>query len=114
MEKSSHCQCYSPDARYDQFNKWRSIGTDMTNGRYADVRINACVNCGQLWLCYQVEYEAFTDSGRWGRGTIDPVKAETIRPQDATSCLAELPSYIRGGSFFGKAEVVSGGIRWDL
>ena len=114
MAPAPDCQCSSPDPGYQQFEEWRSIDRDMTNGRYADVWIDACVNCGQLWLHYQVEYEAFTCSGRWGRGMIDPVKAMTIRPEDATSFLAKLPSYIRGGSFFGKAEVVSGSTRWDL
>lgn len=114
METPSDCECFSPNARYDQFHERRSLDWDTTNGRFADVQINECVTCGQLWLRYFVEYEAFTCSGRWGRGMIDPVKAMTIRPEDATSFLAKLPSYIRGGSFFGKAEVVSGSTRWDL
>ena len=89
------------------------MDVDMTNGRFADVVINACVECGRLWLRYFVEYEAFTRSGRWARGIVDENTARTIQVEAATSFLESLPSYIRGGSYFGKAEVSAGRMHWN-
>jgi hypothetical protein len=87
----------------------------MTNGRYADVEITACVTCSQLWLRYFVEYEAFTSSGRWARGMIDVEAAKSIKPEEAPDFLARLPAYLFGGSFFdGKSGVRAGPMHWDL
>jgi hypothetical protein len=87
----------------------------MTNGRYADVEIKACVTCGQLWLRYFVEYEAFTTSGRWARGMIDETTAKSIKPEAAPDFLASQPAYLFGGSYFdGKSGVRAGPMHWDL
>lgn len=111
---NSECPCFSPDARYDQFREWRRLALDMTKGRFAEVTIAECVACGRLWLRYFTEHEAFTRTGRWARGLIDPETARSIRSEEATSFLANLPEYVRGGSYFGTAEVASGEIGWDV
>jgi hypothetical protein len=109
------CACQSAAAQFDQFRIWRPLDPDMTNGRYADVEIEACVTCGQLWLRYFVEYEAFSKSGRWARGVIDEAAAMNITPNAAPNFLARLPSYLFGGSYFdGKSGSRSGPIKWDL
>ena len=109
------CACQSAAAQFDQFRDWRSLDPDMTNGRYADVEITACCTCGQLWLRYFVEYEAFTKSGRWARGMIDEATAKCIKPEAAPDFLARLPAYLFGGSYFdGKRGVRAGPMHWDL
>jgi hypothetical protein len=104
-----------PAALYHLFKKRRTLDPDITEGRYADVAILECRLCGQLWLRYFVEYESFSRSGRWGRGRIDEITASTIQPHEGPSYLAQLPSYLYGGSWFGGEEGErSGAMHWGI
>lgn len=115
MESTSDCRCMSDEAQYTQFREWRSLPTDTTKGRYAAVDVTECVECSRLWLNYCVEYEAFTKSGRWARGMIDPATAQSIQSEEVPEYLANLPSYIRGGSYFnGRSGASSGPMKWDI
>ena len=114
MKETPQCQCSAVDANYHQFLLWRELPCDETDGRFADVRIDACVDCARLWLRYFVEYEAFSKSGRWARGLIEPARAETIRSDEVPSFLAALPRYIRGGSYFSQPEFAAGPMRWNI
>ena len=108
------CPCMVADAKYDQFRTWRDLEPDPTDGRYADVSILQCVTCERLWLQYQVEYEAFSKSGRWARGVIEAETAATIKPEEATDCLATLPTYLYGGSYFGgQSGARCDSMRWE-
>ena len=109
--KKADCACTRPQGRAE-LKPWRDLDWDTTDGRFADVTILECQNCGRLWLRYFVEYEAFSRSGRWAMGEIDPETAMIIRPEEASQYLAGLPYYIRGGSYFGKVEIASGYMRW--
>lgn len=110
-----NCACQSTEFQSGLFHRWRSLDSDLTNGRYADVDVNECVSCGQLWIRYFVEYEAFTNSGRWARGMIDEPTASIITPDAVPDFLAALPAYIYGGSYFGgRCGKTSGLMRWDL
>ena len=111
QENCPHCSV--PNNRWSD-KEWRSLPTDYTEGRYAEVSITECEARDRLWLCYRVEYEAFSQSGRWACGTIDRETAKTIRSEDATALLESLPSYVRGGSYYdGKISVISGAMRWS-
>lgn len=77
------------------------IGIDETEGRFADVTVERCGSCGRVWLRYFVEYEAFSQSGRWARGEITEQQAREVTPQTARKMLEGLASYVRGGSCFG-------------
>ncbi len=57
------CSCL--DAYGQDLTGYRDVGVDETEGKFADVSVRRCDRCGRLWLCYFVEYEAFTASGRW-------------------------------------------------
>ena len=78
-----------------------SLGTDETEGRFADVELSRCTHCGRLWLSYQVEYESFSRSGRWAMGLIDAATAARMTPEQAAEYLHGLDWYIYGGSLFG-------------
>ncbi len=109
------CICASAAAQYDSFTVWRELEPDLTEGRYADVKISKCRTCGQLWLRYFVEYEAFSRSGRWARGRIEEARALTIQPHEGPSFLARLPSYLYGGSWFdGEEGERSGPMHWGI
>src|SRR5258708_29031775 len=87
----------------------RYIGTDRTNGRFADVTVNRCAACGRLWLRYQVEYEHTSRSGRWAEGIVDEAAATRITPEKAAQVLSSLPWQIYGGSLFGHVREETGG-----
>ncbi len=87
---------------------------DETEGRFADVAILQCTECGQLWLRYAVEYEAFPRSGRWARGLIDEASAQEMRSEAAADFLAALPGYVFGGSWFGRVGAGSGPMYWGV
>jgi hypothetical protein len=108
------CPCENPAARYTQFEERSVPGCDKTNGRFGEVTIERCRDCQRFWLKYQVEYQSFSRSGRWGRGLIDEAMIEQITPENALDYLHGLAWYILGGSYWGKAERVSGPSHWDL
>ena len=108
------CACEDPKARYDLFDTRQLPEYDKTSGRFGEVSIMRCRSCARFWLRYFVEYEGFTASGRWGRGLIDEGMIEQITPENALDVLRALPWYILGGSYWGKAERVSGPSHWDL
>jgi hypothetical protein len=74
------CNCLNESMRFDQYNQVKDIGIDETNGRFGEVTVWQCKNCGCYWLHYFVEYEAFTGSGRYFMGLITPEIANTLSP----------------------------------
>jgi hypothetical protein len=91
------------------------IGVDKTKGRFGDVKLRRCRDCGRHWLHYHVEYEAFTGSGRWYMGLISPQDAVGLRPEDAVEYLNSLEWCFNGGSYFdGKTGRWTGPVRVDL
>jgi hypothetical protein len=68
---------------------------------FAEVSLLRCPRCGQAWLRYLYEVEAFSASGRWYLGAIPAVQAARLAPEDAKSTLEGLDWYFYGGSYFG-------------
>jgi len=82
------------------------LGTD---DRYAEISVDQCRGCGRNWLCYQLEYEHLSRSGRWYRGLIGPEVAFSHR--NAATIFEQLRDYWAGGSYFdGKVQLRSGPI----
>ncbi|HUE82841.1 MAG TPA: hypothetical protein VMM84_12080 [Pyrinomonadaceae bacterium] len=69
---------------------------------YAEVSVLVCRSCGQHWLRYFYEHEAFTGSGRWYLGAITPEQLSALTADAAKSLLEGLDWYYRsaygGGS----------------
>jgi len=89
----------TPPFNYQDYDS-ELLGIDETNGRYGEVTIETCKACGRLWLRYFVEYESFSQSGRWYRGLVTPEMVESLRPEQAPELLASLPWRFSGGSYF--------------
>lgn len=68
--------------------------------RFADVSVSTCKNCGQHWLRYFYENEAFTRSGRWYLGAVTAEEVARLTTENAKSILETLESYYCGGSYF--------------
>ncbi len=109
------CACNEAGPRYPHAIVERQVGRDETKGRFANVDVIRCGQCGQLWINYLVEHEGFTAAGRWGSALIDEARAKTITPEEAPAYIEAAPWLIDGGSYYGH-----GGRRgtekprWDL
>jgi hypothetical protein len=93
------CQCTADEPVFDT-EVVRFVGIDETNGRFARVAVERCRRCGRLWLRYAVEYEGFSESGRWYRGQIGADLARTVAAETALGVLAGLAWHVYGGSYF--------------
>lgn len=77
--------------------------------------MQTCTRCGARWLHYQVEYEAFSESGRWFRGLIPELDPGPFFGRNAVAYLERLPWYFGGGSYFGgRVRKMSGKVPADL
>jgi hypothetical protein len=57
---------------------------------FADISVLVCQSCGQHWLRYFYEHEAFTASGRWYLGAITPTQFSILTTDNAKSLLEGL------------------------
>lgn len=96
---SSNCRCELPPLDYRDFAS-TFVGVDETKGRFGEVTLERCRQCGRVWLRYEVEYEAFPQSGRWYRGLITEEQAEAVTPENAVEILQSLEGHLYGGPYF--------------
>jgi hypothetical protein len=75
----------------------KTLGLDS---QLAEVSVLICRNCGQYWLRYFYEAEAFTGSGRWYLGAITPEQFATLTLEQAKGTLERLGWYYYGGSYY--------------
>jgi hypothetical protein len=94
-QEKEACGCLA--GKYDHLVGFRELGMD---NRFAEVSILVCPNCGQYWLRYFYEVEAFTGSARWYLGPISEEHASTLGAEDAKGVLEGLAWYYYGGSYF--------------
>lgn len=71
------------------------------DSNFAEVSLLVCADCGQQWLRYFYENEAFTASGRWYLGAIHAEQAEHLNAENARIILENLDWYYYGGSYYG-------------
>lgn len=110
----SECRCMTPPFYYLDYDSM-PIGIDETKGRKGEVTLETCKACGQMWLRYFVEYEFFSESGRWYRGPVTPEMVESLKPEQAPELLASLPWRFSGGSYFRtQGSKSSGPVRLDI
>ena len=105
---TSTCKCYFPPIYYGDYHI-SFLGIDKTNGRFAEVTIETCVHCGTKWIKYSIEFEAFSNSGRWYRGMIADEAVNEMVPEKAVMYLEKKEFYIFGGSYFESAGMYGNG-----
>lgn len=93
------CRCHTASFNASDLDS-RLLGVDETNGRFGEVWLDVCRLCGTTWLRYLVEYEGFSESGRWYRAPISPETIRSLTPQAAVAVLEAMPWYFYGGSYF--------------
>ena len=112
---SSDCTCLQRGPKHPDVIIDRDLGSDETQGRYADVDLVRCGQCRRLWLRYHVEYEAFSRSGRWAEALIDTATAATMTATAASEFLDSADWYVFGGSYYGHAGKRGRGLlNWGL
>src|SRR5450432_230587 len=92
---SESCSCYS--GAFQSLANTTELGMDSV---FAEVSVSTCKNCGQQWLRYFYEQEAFTRSGRWYLGAVTKAQVAELTIESAKQILETLESYYRGGSFY--------------
>jgi hypothetical protein len=98
------CECLTNPQR--ELAIRRELGMD---DRLAEVALLACPDCGQWWLRYFYEIEAFPASGRWYLAAVTPQQAINLTAENAKATLAGLSWYFYGGSYFrGRSGRISG------
>jgi hypothetical protein len=68
---------------------------------FAEISLLVCARCGQYWLKYFYEIEAFTASGRWYLGALKAEQVSAVNVKDARAILENLDWYFYGGSYYG-------------
>ena len=100
------CDCF--DVAYQHLTAYKELGMDR---RYAEASVLVCRRCGQHWLRYFYEVEAFTASGRWYLGAISTEQAAALTAETARQTLERLAWYFYGGSYFnGRVGKTSGAL----
>lgn len=94
-DSDKSCDCF--DVAYQNLAEYKEIGTDKSFG---EISVLVCANCGQRWLKYFYENEAFTASGRWYLGAISSEQLTSLTRENAKRILGELDWYFYGGSYF--------------
>ena len=95
LEPGGSCDCLANP--HDHLTVFRELGMDS---RFAEVSVLVCQDCGQHWLRYFYEVEAFTASTRWYLGPISAEQSAALSAEDAKSILEGLRWYYYGGSYF--------------
>ena len=94
-ELHESCPCFAAPAT--GLITIKELGLDS---RLAEVSVLICQECGQHWLRYLYEVEAFTGSGRWYLSAITPEQFATLAVERAKAVLEGLGWYYYGGSYF--------------
>ena len=106
LDSNEPCTCFV--VPHKNLSNYRELGMDKS---FADVSVLVCQHCGQHWLRYFYEHEAFTASGRWYLGAITPGQLSSLTPDGAKPLLEGLHWYYYGGSYYdGESGKTSGGI----
>ena len=95
-EGEASCGCYT--APHDFLITDTELGMDE---HFGTASLLICSLCGQRWLKYFYEIEAFTASGRWYLGSISAEQASQISVDNAKTTMEGLNWYFFGGSFYG-------------
>jgi hypothetical protein len=104
LEPLLPCTCFNEPSR-----ELREVGSLGMDSQFGEGMLLKCPRCGQLWLRYFYENEAFSRSGRWYLG---PVPVPVSNPEEVKSTLERLAWHFFGGSYFdGRIGKASGEIR---
>ena len=95
LEPREACACFAAPATH-------LIGTTALglDSQLAEVSVLICQDCGQHWLRYFYEVEAFTGSGRWYLGAITLEQLASLTLERAKNTLENLNWYYYGGSYY--------------
>jgi hypothetical protein len=104
LEPLLPCTCFNEPS--PELSEVVSLGMDS---HFGEGMLLKCPLCGQMWLRYFYENEAFSRSGRWYLG---PVPVPVTDAKEVKSTLEGLEWYFFGGSYFDGQTGKSSGKIW--
>lgn len=96
MAERTDCVCMNPPLHYDDFEIDPVSDSFHEDANGGEITVEKCRHCGTKWLCYFVEYPAFTSSGRWCRGVVTDDELSRLGTEMVLSCLGGLPWHLYG------------------
>jgi hypothetical protein len=93
------CECFEP-ASGPVSPEMLYSGVDTTNSNYGEVTLSRCQRCGTAWLCFYIEYESISRSGRWYRAPVPAERLPEVTAESAISVLNSLKPRFAGGSYY--------------
>jgi hypothetical protein len=90
------CSCARPPFHHTQFER-AELGTDEHS---AEVAVDSCKRCGQLWLHYGLDDPQYSGSGRWWRAALEPEQRAALTAQQARAFIEQQYACFAGGSYF--------------
>jgi hypothetical protein len=91
-----NCKCGTPPFYYADFST-TEVGEDASG---AEISLETCKSCGQMWIKYLIEEPHLSRSGRWWRVQVSPEQRHKISPAHVKEFIEEQPWCFVGGSFF--------------
>ena len=90
------CRCARPPFHHAQFER-AELGADSF---HAEVAVDRCKRCGQLWLHYALEDPEYSGSGRWWRAALSPEQRTALKAAEARGFIEAQYACFAGGAYF--------------
>jgi len=90
------CSCKVPPFHFADYQTVE-IGEDKHG---AEISVSTCKRCGDLWLCYLIEWPHYSRSGRWWRVKLSPKEKRLVSTATAREIVERSSEGFAGGSFF--------------
>ena len=94
------CGCEKPNQASADY-RTSKIGTDLTDGRNAEVDVLQCKLCQRIWIIYSLAADS-SSAAKWFKGIVAKKDLSTITPENALQHLENLEWYLYGGADFGE------------
>ena len=90
------CKCATPPFWYLDYET-AELGDDE---HCAEVTLDTCKHCGQVWLKYLIEEAHFSRSGRWWRIALSDEQLSQVTAGNARELIEHQAWAFVGGSYF--------------
>ncbi len=93
------CKCCIPPFNFQNFSKTH-LGEDASG---AEITLDRCTHCGQLWLNYLIEDPSFSHSTRWWRVVLTLEQKQGISAATSRGFIEQQAWCFIGGSYYGSS-----------
>ncbi|HOY70220.1 MAG TPA: hypothetical protein PL131_11260 [Methylotenera sp.] len=108
--QSTLCKCNIPPFHYADYD---SVDFDTGNS-IAEISLQNCKHCGNIWLKYLIEDPSRSGSGRWWRVLVPASQVASITADNAKAFIENQTEGIVGGSYFGSTGMKISGRKIEI